>query len=148
MIEKIKALLIKYEEIISYLVVGVLTTIVSWGAKALATILICQDKMNPNEVETTILAIVNWTSGVAFAFPFNRKFVFKSKGPFWSECGKFWGSRIPTFLLDWFITMILGPLLGINVIITTLASAVLVTILNYIFSKVFVFRKKKTKDEE
>ena len=32
MIEKIKALCVKYEEIIAYLIVGVLNTLVSWGA--------------------------------------------------------------------------------------------------------------------
>jgi putative flippase GtrA len=91
-----------------------------------------------------VLSIVNWVSGVAFAYPLNRKFVFKSKGPFWPECFKFWGSRLSTFFLDLFITEVCGPLLNINVYVTTLISAVFVTILNYVFSKLLVFSKKKT----
>ncbi len=99
--------------------------------------------MNPDSLQTTILSIVNWTSGVAFAYPLNRKFVFKSHGPFFKEAVKFWGSRITTWALDWVITMVLGPAFGVDLRIATLISAVLVTILNYVFSKLIVFRNKK-----
>ncbi|MBP5660864.1 MAG: AAA family ATPase [Lachnospiraceae bacterium] len=64
------------------------------------------------------------------------------------ECAKFWGSRLSTFFLDMFITEILGPLVGIDVILVTLISAVLVTILNYVISKIFVFKKKETKEDK
>ena len=47
MIEKIKALWIKYEEIIAYLIVGGLTTVVSWAAKFLANFLLFDNTMNP-----------------------------------------------------------------------------------------------------
>ena len=44
MIEKIKALWIKYEEIIAYLIVGGLTTVVSWAAKFLANFLLLMER--------------------------------------------------------------------------------------------------------
>lgn len=141
--ETIKKLYKKYEEIIVYLIVGVLTTIFSLGMKFLWNFLFYENTMNPNSLQTTILSIVNWTSGVAFAYPLNRRFVFKSHGPFFKEAAKFWGSRITTWALDWVITMVLGPAFGVDLRIATLISAVLVTILNYVFSKLIVFRKKK-----
>ena len=146
--DKIKQLFIKYEEIIIYLIVGVLTTIVSWTCKFLWNRFVFGGPMYPTATQTFILAIVTWVSGVAFAYPLNRKWVFKSKGPWVGECAKFWGSRLSTFFLDMFITEVFGPLLGINVVVVTLISAVLVTILNYIISKLFVFKKKKEEVEE
>lgn len=141
--ELIKKLYKKYEELIVYLIVGVLTTIFSLGMKFLWNYIFYDNTMNPDSLQTTILSIVNWTSGVAFAYPLNRKFVFKSHGPFFKEAVKFWGSRITTWALDWVITMVLGPAFGVDLRIATLISAVLVTILNYVFSKLIVFRNKK-----
>ena len=146
--DKIKQLFIKYEEIIVYLIVGVLTTIVSWTCKFLWNRFVFGGPLYPTAMQTFVLAIVTWVSGVAFAFPLNRKWVFKSNGPWVPECAKFWGSRLSTFFLDMFITEILGPLVGIDVILVTLISAVLVTILNYVISKIFVFKKKETKEED
>lgn len=147
MVKKIKELVIKYREFIDYVIVGVLTTIVSWGCKFLWNLLVFGNPSNPTTVQTAVLSIVNWTSGVAFSYPVSRKWVFKSHGPYWPECFKFWGSRLSTFVLDLLITEILGPVLGVNVYVTTLISAVLVTILNYVFSKLFVFNKKKETSE-
>ena len=145
--DKIKQLFIKYEEIIVYLIVGVLTTIVSWSCKFLWNRFVFGGPMYPTAAQTFVLSIVTWVSGVAFAYPLNRKWVFKSKGPWVPECVKFVGSRLSTFFLDMFITEILGPLVGIDVVWVTLISAVLVTILNYVISKIFVFKKKDTTGE-
>lgn len=145
MIETIKKLCKKYEELIAYLIVGVLTTIISLGAKFLFNYFVFDNTLYPTVLETSILSIVNWTSGVAFSYPVSRKFVFKSHGPWVPECLKFLGSRLSTFFLDLFITEVCGPALGINVFWTTLISAVIVTVLNYIFSKLLVFNNKEKK---
>lgn len=143
MINKAKELFKKYEEIIVYLIVGVMTTIVSWACMALATFLICENIMYPTATENLILSVVNWTAGVAFAYPTNRKFVFKSTDPhILAEFTKFVVSRISTLVLDIGLRQILG-LLGVNNIATTLISAVAVIIGNYIFSKLLVFKKDK-----
>lgn len=64
MIEKIKALWIKYEEIIAYLIVGGLTTVVSWAAKFLANFLLFDNTMYPTPFQNIVLSIINWTAGV------------------------------------------------------------------------------------
>ena len=77
--EKIKELYVKYEEIIVYLIVGVLTTIVSWTAKFAANALFFDNTMYPTPLENGILSTINWVAGVTFAYFTNRRFVFKSK---------------------------------------------------------------------
>lgn len=141
MVEKIKELLIKYKEIIVYLIVGVLTTIVSWFCMFFVNIVIFGNPLNPTSAQNLVLSTVNWTAGVAFAFPTNRKFVFESKNPnVFSELVKFVGSRLFTLFLDIGLRQLLG-FMGVNVYVTTIISAVLVIIGNYIFSKLLVFRK-------
>jgi len=142
MIEKIKNLMIKYRELIAYVIVGGLTTAVSWTCKFLWNYIFFANTMHPVGNQITILSIVTWVSGVAFAYPVSRKFVFRSDGPVLKECSGFVLSRISTLILDWVVTQVCG-LLKINVVVATLISAVLVTVLNYVFSKVFVFKHKK-----
>ena len=75
MVEKIKALWIKYEEIIAYLIVGGLTTVVSWAAKFLANFLLFDNTMYPTPFQNVVLSVINWTAGVIFAYFTNRKFI-------------------------------------------------------------------------
>lgn len=140
MIEKIKELWAKYEEIIVYLIVGGLTTVVSWSAKFLANFLLFGNTLYPTAMQNVILSFINWAAGVAFAYPTNRKFVFKSHGPVSKEAPKFVASRISTWILDTVVMQVLGGL-GMNLIAATLISSVLVIIANYVFSKIFVFKK-------
>ena len=140
MIEKCKELYGKYEEIIVYLIVGVLTTIVSWAAKFIANALLFHNTMYPTPFENTVLSTINWTAGVIFAFFTNRRFVFKSKEPMRKEAPKFVLSRVATWIMDIVVMQVLTAM-GINLLIATLISAVLVVIANYIFSKLFVFNK-------
>ncbi len=142
MIKKIKELCKKYEEIITYLIVGVLTTIVSWGAKFLANWLLFDNTLYPTPFENAVLSIINWVAGVIFAYFTNRRFVFKSNGSMLKEAPRFVLSRVSTLLLDVVVMQVFGAL-GINVYVATLVSAVLVMIGNYVFSKLFVFNKKK-----
>ena len=145
---KIKALWVKYEEIIAYLIVGGLTTLVSWGAKFLANFLLFDNTMYPNEFQNLVLSIINWTAGVTFAYFTNRKFVFKSHDPMLKEAPKFVLSRVSTLILDMAVMQILNVQMGVQLIVATVISAVLVIIANYIFSKLFVFKKKKDTAEQ
>ena len=148
MIEKIKELWIKYEEIIVYLIVGVLTTIVSFTAKFIANAILYDNAMNPTSTQNLVLSTINWVAGVTFAYFTNRRFVFKSHDPMLKEAPKFVISRISTWILDIVVMQVLGNLLGINLVIATLISAVLVTIGNYVFSKLFVFNKENPSEAE
>ncbi len=147
MIEKIKALWIKYEEIISYLIVGGLTTVVSWGAMFLVNWVAFGNPLYPTAFQNAVLSVVNWTAGVIFAYFTNRRFVFKSHEPMLKEVPKFVLSRVSTLLLDLVIRQVFGAL-GVNVYVTTIVSAVLVIIANYVFSKLFVFNKKESGKKE
>ena len=143
MIDKIKALWKKYEEIISYLIVGGLTTLVSWSAMFLVSWLAFGNPSHPTALQNIILSVVNWTAGVIFAYFTNRRFVFKSHEPMVKEIPKFVLSRISTLILELVMRQVMGRM-GINVYVTTIVVAVLVVIANYIFSKLLVFNKKKT----
>ena len=139
--DKIKELYKKYEEIINYLIVGVLTTIVS-----LATYFICTETfLDPNkEIELQIANIISWVFAVAFAYFTNRKYVFKSKNDnMLKEASSFVGSRILSLLMDMFTMFIIVSVLHLNDKIGKLVSQVIVTIANYILSKLFVFKKKE-----
>lgn len=161
----------KYEEIIVYLIVGVLTTIVSWGACYVAKLFLDSNI----DFQNFIINTISWVAGVLFAYPLNRIWVFKSKNKhIIKEFFGFASSRVSTWILDvlimwlfiniWsfkngFLTLLqkLGIVLSsvetedkiyywfVKIVI----SAVLVTIANYIFSKFLVFgKKKKTEDDK
>ena len=67
MIEKIKALCIRYRELIVYIIVGGLTTVVGWGTKFLWNILFYGGTAFPTSLQNAILSVVEWVAGVAFA---------------------------------------------------------------------------------
>ena len=74
--EKIIKMLKKYKEVISYLIFGVLTTVVSLAVYYLSVFTF----LNPNNAfELQIANIISWIVGVCFAYFTNRKYVFESK---------------------------------------------------------------------
>lgn len=142
MIEKIKALLIKYEEIIAYLIVGVLNTIVSWAA-----FFVCAYTFLDAQIvwQNMLLSVISWVVGVVFGYFMNRKFVFKSKEPdIWKEFLQFSGGRVSTWLLDMVMMVLMVNLLKINEAFSKIFVSVLVMIGNYLISKLFVFKKKES----
>ncbi len=135
----------KNPEIWNYLIVGVLTTVVSlaikWGL--LFTIL---DAKNGFQVQVAV--IVSWIGAIIFAYITNRIFVFKSKSKnYLKEISSFVLGRVATLLMEMFIMWFFVTLLKLNsdnwVLVFTLVCQVLVTIFNYILSKLFVFKKEK-----
>jgi putative flippase GtrA len=147
MIEKIRALCIKYREIIVYLIVGVLTTIVAWGCKFLFNWIFYGGTALPTVAQNTVLSIVENVSGIAFAYPTNRRWVFQSKNPnILSELLSFIGSRAATWILGWLLNMLMVNVLGISVFVSTVVVGIVVVIGNYVFSKLLVFRSKKPEE--
>lgn len=143
-IGKCWGLCVKYQEIISYLIVGGMTTVVSWAAMFLANWLAFGNPLYPTALQNLVLSIVNWTAGATFAYFTNRAFVFKSHEPMLKEIPKFLLSRVATLVMEIVIRQVFG-VLGINVYVTTIVAAVLVIVGNYVFSKLFVFNKKGKK---
>ena len=80
---------------------------------------------------------------MAFAYITNRIFVFKSKNKnILSELTKFIGSRVLSLIMDMLIMLIIVTVMGFSDIIGKVVSQVVVTIANYILSKLLVFTKK------
>lgn len=139
--EKILNLYKKYEELVNYVIVGGMTTLVSWGAYFAC---VCTFLDAENAVELQIANILSWIAAVVFAYVTNRKFVFKSKEKnILKEAMQFSASRVSTLLLDMAVMFVMVTLMGIHDGISKITSAVLVTIANYVISKFFVFKKKK-----
>ncbi len=140
MIEKGKELWIKYEELIVYLIVGVLTTLVSWAAAFLGKLVLDMDISWQNSLNNAF----SWVVGVLFAYPTNRRWVFKSTNPhIFKEFTGFASSRISTLIMDVVIMWLTVNVLSMNYWIAKIfISSVIVMIANYVFSKLLVFKKK------
>ena len=141
MINKFKTIYKKNEEIINYLIVGGLTTLIS----LIAYYVCVYTFLNPEvPLELQIANIISWIVGVSFAYVTNRIFVFKSKEKNKiKECTYFVGSRVLTLLLDMGIMFLFVTALHFNDKIFKIISQILVIVGNYIISKFFVFRGKK-----
>lgn len=132
----------KYKEIINYLIVGVLTTVVSLGVYY-ACVLSFLDPENAFQLQ--IANVISWIAAVTFAYFTNRKFVFESKNPdMLKEASAFVGARVATLLMDMLCMFIMVTCMGLSDKIAKLVVQVIVTVANYIFSKIFVFRGKKS----
>ena len=126
-------LLKKYKQPLLYIVFGIATTLVNFLAYFLLSML------NFDVVISTVLA---WLLSVLFAFFTNRKYVFEaSKNGFFKQIIGFFSMRIATGILDALIMVLFVVLWGFNDLIIKILSNVLVIILNYILSKLFVFKK-------
>ena len=138
-LKKIINLYKKYKEIINYLIFGVLTTVISLAVYYLLTFTIIDPK---NAVLLQVANIISWIAGVLFAYITNRKYVFASKNENKvQEFCNFVGARVVTLILDMLIMYVGVTILHGNDKLLKLISQVLVIISNYLFSKIFVFRK-------
>lgn len=137
----IKKKYIQYKEIINYLIVGGLTTILTLFTYFLLTITILDPK---NALYLQIANVISWIVGVLFAYVTNRKFVFESKNENkLNEFIKFVGGRVITLLVDVVVMHVGVSIFNFNDKIIKLVSQVLVIILNYILSKFFVFNREE-----
>ena len=138
MISKIRALIEKYWDIFSYLFFGVCTTVVNY--------LIYIPCYNILGMSASVSNVIAWVAAVAFAYLTNKPFVFKSHD--WSaqtvipELTKFIGCRVGSGAAETVILLLTVDLLGWNGNIWKLATQVMVVVLNYIGSKLLVFKKK------
>ena len=148
----------KYREIISYLFWGVLTTVVSWGTYSLFEVLFSTNAkiaLFSFEISVTVFTanVLSWICAVLFAFITNKIFVFRSKSwkrkVFWPELWKFVSARLATGIIEIIAVPLLEALgldqqiFGIEGIIAKIIVSVIIVILNYVFSKLFVFRAGK-----
>lgn len=139
----------KYEEVWNYLIFGFLAFVVNMAAYWISAKALHADSTTPIKVQ--IATAIAWVVAVIFAYWTNHSFVFKTKlhsmKDFYREFGAFVGARIITYIMEIAIMFVLPTLFGMNDLIAKLVSNVIVIISNYIFSKLWIF-KKKDKPEE
>ena len=149
-----------YKEIVMYIIFGIMTTIVSWGTYAFFTKLLPVENAN---LVVFVSNVISWISSVAFAFVTNKIWVFRSRS--WSvktvvsEGVAFVSARMLTGILEvvgvpilcnagfdqYFYaiakkTAVGGSFFYVDGIYSKMAFAIIVVILNYVFSKLFVFK--------
>jgi len=144
MIEKIKALIVKYQDMILYVFFGALATLVNT-----ASYYLCYNVLGIPNVPSVLIA---WLLAVIFAFFTNKLWVFKSKSfapeVLKHEIPTFFGARALTGLMDLGIMYLTVDVLHWNATLWKLISNILVIILNYVASKLVIFKKKNESGKE
>ncbi len=159
-----KSLYKEYKELCNYIIFGVLTTVVSFGTYYLFRFIFPDENSVPDFLKwvfkltavfdtesTTVLPVfLSWVCAVTFAYVTNRIWVFESKAKgvhILAEIGKFFGARALTLFLDLLIMFLMVDLTGIRGVLweffARVVDSVVVLVMNYVLSKVLVFRKKK-----
>ena len=137
--KRLLALFQKYREIILYLVFGVLTTLVD----ILVFSLLAHTCLTGDGFQMQLANLFAWIAAVVFAYVTNRTLVFESRdGRMLAEALRFLASRLLTLLADALLLFLLASLLGMQKDIANLLCAFAVILLNYVFSKLWVFRTK------
>lgn len=133
--KQIKQIYIKNTEIINYVIVGALTTLVSISSYWLLRFII---------KDYVVLSILSWICAVIFAYITNRKFVFESKENYiMKEMIKFVSCRLTTLGIEVVLMILFVSIFKINDMVSKVILQVVVLVLNYIFSKLFVFKGGK-----
>lgn len=136
--DKIMALVKKYWDILTYLFFGVLTTVVNY-----IIYLPCYNLLHLSAAVSNMIA---WVVAVAFAYLTNKPFVFQSHD--WSaktvvpELTKFVGTRVGSGLLETLFLLVTVDVLTWNGNWMKIITSVLVIVINYVGSKLLVFKKK------
>lgn len=160
----------KHKAIVLYFAFGVGTTLISLGSYYIIRKIFPDAESVPPwlswifnitamfhiESSTVLPVLISWILANLFSFFTNRVYVFNSQarnfGRFMFEMAKFFASRIATLIVDMVIMFLLVDLTGIHgglyEFCAKIFSNIIVLILNFILSKVFVFRKKTKKPEE
>ena len=139
MIEKIKELCVKYRELIVYFIVGVITTLVNWVASYVLNAFVFDSSV---ALQNALINIIAWIVAVLVSFPLNRKWVFRSTNPDWGkEFIGFTSSRLSTLLIEELIMVLCVNGFHMPFMLSKIIDSVIVMVLNYIFSKLLVFRK-------
>ena len=127
-------------EVISYLIFGVLTTLVNWVVYA---------AMVKVHIDYRIATAVAWAVSVLFAFIVNKIFVFQSynKRPAFvmKEITSFVACRAGSGVMEMVFMIVMVSWIHMDEYISKIAVSVIVVIVNYVFSKLFIFRKSEEK---
>ena len=131
-------------ELVSYLFAGVATTVVNYVVYYIVTRPF--GALIPAELLTTVGTCIAWVLAVAFGYVVNKIFVFhthcKSTGELVREFSSFVTMRLVSFGMELVLMFVTVDLLHMNDLAMKLLINILVIIANYVFSKLFIFKKK------
>lgn len=137
--KEFKAFLKKYSEVIAYLFFGALTTLIN-----LVTFWFLSTVFN---LETVIATVIAWIIAVVFAFITNKIWVFKSKSKntreTTREAAMFTIARLVTLGVEVFLMWLMVDNLKQDKLLWKLLCNVVTIVLNFVFSKLIVFKKKE-----
>ena len=141
-INTIKGLYLEYKEIINYLIFGVLSTVVNFASYFIFAKLF--------HIDEVVSSGLSWFCAVLFAYITNKIFVFESKTKpvkeFIKEMMSFFACRVLSGILcDVGTFALMVKVLNINDIIAKIVTQIMVVILNYVLSKLVIFKKKSEK---
>ena len=129
----------KHKAVLLYLFFGGLTTVIS--------IFVFWLFRRPLGLNELVANVISWVIAVLFAFLTNRVWVFRSPtrtaGEFLCQMGSFYGGRVVTLLIEEALLAVFITWLGFPDMPVKIAAQVIVIVLNYFISKLFVFRKKE-----
>ena len=137
-------------ETVSYVVFGVLTTIIN-----IVTYLLCSTAFTAaramNEVVINLVSnVIAWVVAVIFAYVVNKLFVFQSRVDTLraavKECGLFIGARLLSLGVDAVGMVLMVNVARLNKAFSKIAMNVVVMVMNYFFSKWIIFTGKKGKE--
>lgn len=150
--KKIKELILKYKELIVYVIFGGLTTVVNLVVFTVSGMVLGDEKY-------LISNVIAWFAAVVFAYVTNKLWVFESKS--WDakvllkEVPSFFAARVASFVIEEIGLYVFVDLLSFNELsikvlsfeiggelIAKVVLAVVVVVLNYVFSKLVIFKKK------
>ncbi len=138
-IRQLIGLFLKYKEVILYLVFGGLTTLVNIVCYA-----VCARGFHMGTLVSNGIA---WVLSVLFAYVTNKIFVFESKTDSVREAVRelvsFIACRAGTGVLDMAVMYVTVDMLGWYDVLMKILSNIIVIILNFVFSKLVIFRKKE-----
>lgn len=130
----------KYREYITYIIVGGMTTVVNFVVYRIDMVLGMQMELN---------LVISWIAAVLFAYVTNRIIVFQSKGQnVLSEFVKFVSSRVASLLIEIVLMKLCVDAIGIKEWTSKFLVAVVVVIINYVLSKLWVFTKEADKESD
>lgn len=143
-----------HESVWMYMIVGGLTTLVSLIFQVLPTALFNQLHM-VNWLNTFLSTTISWIFAVTFAFFTNKKYVFRSethtRSAFWKEFSMFYSARFVTYFLELgimefgnhFFATVDGQIVTWRSFLVKIVAQVVVLVINYVFSKLVVFKKRE-----
>lgn len=134
---KLKAMIIKYQESLLYLIFGGLTTVVDFLIYVVMT-----DLVHINYLISNVLA---FSGAVVFAFVTNKLYVFKSHSfesrRLFYEVTTFIGARLFSLVVNMVILYVFVEWVGLDDLLVKIAASVVVVMMNYVISKWLVFKK-------